>query len=558
MISLRFFGVVTVITASAALAQVPATCDAQQPADKYQVLRRLSLDLRGHVPSYEEYLQLDAVSEVPASTIAAYVASPDFKQVMRKYHEDLFWPNVSNVQLNNTNAQLTQKRINGVLEPGLSLSSANRRARFRGISDASSTQYGLQCGDYEQVNFETAHPDRKTPIVDTAHTYTSNGITVKQEGWRLVHPYWEKDPTVTVKVCASDAQETEMSPMFAAQGYTCGDYRANADPACGCGKNLKFCFGPGTKVGDLIRSDMREQLNRVVDQVSSGAQPYDYLVTTRTIEQSGTLDFYKKNLASNLSLANVFDVPDQNEPLAANPDFTDGTWHSFDRGSALHAGVLTAPAYLLRFQTNRSRANRYRIDFECEAFIPPSNIETAADGCAVTGTDLTGRCTCRYCHRTLEPLAAAWGQFSEAGTYLMDSSRFPRVNSNCVGNASQFCGRYYVTSATDTNPGMLLAWQYADAGAPVGDPHQAIAANLAAGPNGLIAHAKGAPGNAFAKCTVKRAFEYLMKREMRVAPPLTDEVTLQQSLAQQFATDNYNLPRLFQSIASRPEYRSLR
>ena len=39
--------------------------------------------------------------------------------------------------------------------------------------------------------------------------------------------------------------------------------------------------------------------------------------------------------------------------------------------------------------------------------------------------------------------------------------------------------------------------------------------------------------------------------------PQTDELALQRSLAAKFKNDNYNLPKLFEAIVARPEYRSV-
>ena len=58
-------------------------------------------------------------------------------------------------------------------------------------------------------------------------------------------------------------------------------------------------------------------------------------------------------------------------------------------------------------------------------------------GKGADGEDLTQRCTCRSCHRELEPLAAHWGQLAEAGlTALTDLARFPRVREDCVGSSA--------------------------------------------------------------------------------------------------------------------------
>ena len=73
--------------------------------------------------------------------------------------------------------------------------------------------------------------------------------------------------------------------------------------------------------------------------------------------------------------------------------------------------------FMLRFQTNRSRANRFRIVFTGQYFIPPEQPETAESGeCEEVTADVTQQCTCRYCHQVLEPLAQYWGGFFEAGS----------------------------------------------------------------------------------------------------------------------------------------------
>ena len=69
--------------------------------------------------------------------------------------------------------------------------------------------------------------------------------------------------------------------------------------------------------------------------------------------------------------------------------FGDDTWAPVDR-KGLHAGVLTLPGYLLRFQTDRGRANRMRITMTCEYFVPPAKMEPAP-GCQPDGNDLTKR-----------------------------------------------------------------------------------------------------------------------------------------------------------------------
>ena len=65
-----------------ALAQVSPTCDQPRDIDKYQLLRRLSLDLRGKVPTYEEYAALDTQATVTPATVQSWLGSDDFRIAM--------------------------------------------------------------------------------------------------------------------------------------------------------------------------------------------------------------------------------------------------------------------------------------------------------------------------------------------------------------------------------------------------------------------------------------------------------------------------------------------
>jgi len=522
-----------------ALAQVSPTCDQQHELDKYQLLRRLSLDLRGKAPSYDEYVALDGQSQVPAATITAWLASDDFRVVMRRYHEDLFWPNVTNVALNNVNATIVQLGTSGIW----AISSAGKRRQLRGLSDIT-TALGEQCGDFEQTQFDSS--GNFVPLAAGIRTTVVNGTTVKQEGWRWVTPYWSTTP---MKVCAFDAMETP-SVVVSGKTVACNTPTGDGRAECGCGPNLRYCYGPTAQVRTVIEQAMREQMNLMVDRVSTGGRPYTELITARNAPTSGQLMFWKKYLAPHLSYSRIVAQPDPNEPLA-QADFNDTVFHDVDRGSALHAGVLTTPAYLLRFQTNRGRANRFRINFECDSFVPPSQLETPAQGCSDSSGDLTTRCTCRYCHRILEPLAAHFGNFSEAGTTLMtNTTDFPRTNASCVNSSSAFCGRYYVTDDQADNPGALLPYQYANA------QHPDVTAALANGPRGradeIIAD------GTFARCTVKRAWSTFMKRDMRLLGTDPDENAALAALTTEFTAHGYSLPWLVEQIVSQPMYRRVR
>lgn len=571
-----------VVGAHVAVAQVPATCDAQRPADKYQLLRRLSLDLRGRVPTAAEYAALDAVPSVPQATIDAMLAGDDFRLAMRRVHEELFWPNMSNVLLSTNAAYLAATNVDTgsadttPTDGGRTLVHlrSNITLTYRGsfFTQNTSAQWGLECGDYEQTQFDPAFPGQYRPLPSAVRTYDEplldGGVRVhKQEGWRWVQPYW-LPAGQRIRVCAFDAQETP-SVTVGTTTVPC-DGAAN-NVACGCGPNLRYCQGLPADWRTPLANDFREQLERAVDKVTVGARPYTDLVLSTRTEVNGRISHFKRWQAQAHALARTYtkldprEVADGGYPLvpATSPD----TWVEYDRGG-LHAGVLTLPIYMLRFQTNRARGNRFQLDFECEGFEPPSQLEPAGgtlygtQACEEDTTDLTRKCTCRYCHQRLEPLAAGWGQFTEGGMSHMDVTEFPRVDPTCLttGSASgvkrQLCNRFYVTDPDQPNAGALLSYQYAvNSTAPAEATHKAVFDAFQAGPRRraqtIIAN------KTFARCTTKRFLTYLLKREPRLAGA-TSELTLVNSLADQFIASGYQLPTLLQRITALPEYRSLR
>jgi hypothetical protein len=493
------------------------TCDQPHEVDKYQVLRRMTLDLQGRVPSAEEYAALDASEGVPEETALGLIQSDEFRTLMRRYHETLFWPNVSNVRLNNVDTQLGTRDY--APEGVLLITSLGTSKTLRGVS-------GAGCGDFEQTSFG---PDKQPTNVQTV-----NGAL--QEGWRMVTPYW--DTSTQIKVCAFDAQETKVSN----DGVPCNSIAGRSKKECGCGPNLSFCYAPSNATANPIRESLREQLARAVDRVTSGGNPYTELLTSKLADENGYISFWRRNLAPNVSISQTYNAPASSEPLS-NKGWGDADWSSFDRGG-IHAGVVTLPAYLLRFQTDRGRANRFRIDFMCETFVPPEQPDTT--GCDPGAADLTDRCTCRYCHQKLEPMAAWFSRFTEAGSTQMLESDFPSFNENCK-KSSSFCNRFYVTKGE--RAGWLLQFEFANA-------HPEYEQNASAGPGGFAQEI--IDNGVFAQCAVKRMFSYLVKRDIRAQGATTDELTLLNTLVQSFQDNDYSLPMLVHDIVGLSAYRRAR
>jgi hypothetical protein len=528
-------------SAAAANAEVGPTCEQPREIDKYQLLRRLSLDLRGKAPSVDEYAALDAQSAVPAQTIKDWLATDEFRLSARRYHEAMFWPNVSNVQLHGAAPVLAQG-LSQVADGGLApdpawrYALATRSERLRGLSN-------VNCGDFEQTHFDPAFPGQFRPDPAFIQTAVINGTTVKQEGWRYVTPYW--DPTTQIKVCAFEAQETP-SVKINTVDVPCGVPQGNGNVACGCGPSLKWCY---TRAADrAILFSLREQLDLAVDATSRGGAPYtDLILSTKTLE-NGPIAFWKKNLAQQVATNQTWNTPDPGQTLL-DKGFTDATWTEVDR-KELHAGVITTPAYLLRFQTNRGRANRWRIDFLCEHFVPPAVMQPQA-GCSDSSADLTQRCNCQYCHSKLEPLAAHFGKFTEAGSTLMtDPVLFPLRRTTCVSNnPSNFCARFYVTTPGAPNEGSLLAYQFTP-------EHPEYLANIEGGPRALAQ--KAIDDGTFARCTAKNVFRYYVKRDLRAEGTDSDELPLLDSLAKGFKDNGFSYPWLVEQVVSLPQYRGVR
>src|SRR5687767_2936547 len=92
---MRVLTLAVALTAASGWAQsTDAQCELSKPVDGQRLLRRLSLDLRGYVPSYQEQLDQRSVADVSATKLDSYLASTDFVGQMRRYHEQLLWPNL--------------------------------------------------------------------------------------------------------------------------------------------------------------------------------------------------------------------------------------------------------------------------------------------------------------------------------------------------------------------------------------------------------------------------------------------------------------------------------
>jgi hypothetical protein len=262
------------------------------------------------------------------------------------------------------------------------------------------------------------------------------------------------------------------------------------------------------------------------------------------MELNGPIVHWLEN-QTQTSLGLIPAAPVQNYPI---PDlaFAEPDWVQVERGRR-HAGVLSMPGYLVKFQSNRGRANRFYNAFLCQHFESSNPLPPANDPCHLE-PDLTKRCGCKDCHTTLEPAAGHWGRWAEGGLLPLEEPTFPTYNPACVtgssGRASALCGLFYFTQRDVTNPetdqqyvGLLKPYVYAS---------EETEQNIEAGPEKIAEEA--VESGAFAACTVRHMWNRFMSRD-----PTVDEEEEIDALAQDFATD-YSLKRLIEQLVTRREY----
>jgi hypothetical protein len=521
-----------VLLAPAAQAADPETCESQHDIDKYQLLRRLSLDLRSRIPSIEEYEALDEQDDVSIETIQSFLEGDDFRLTMRQYHERLFWPNIIPAKIHDVETLLTDTKAPYAWR----IYSGVRTKAMRGHANAG-------CDDFEQTHFDPAYPGEFRP--DPAYVLV-DAEGIRHEGWRWVKPFWSDDPNFKIKVCAYDAQET-LSVATPGNVTECASIAGRKLQQCGCGPGLRSCYPTNFLVDNAVKASLREQLNLLVDEVTVGGKPYTDIMLSTKAKQDGKIAFWKKHLAPSAELNITYNVPDPSEEVL-DKGYFDTTWTEVERGP-MHAGVLTLPIFLLRFQTNRSRGDRFRVNFMCQYFIPPEKLNPTP-GCSETDADITQRCNCQYCHQILEPLASHFGLFAEAGTTLMsDTSVFPKSDPACAdGTPTQFCRRFYVTQPDIHGAGALAPYQFADT-------HPDFVDNIEQGPRKLAMEA--IDSGVFARCAVKRVFSHFHKRDMAIVGDDTEEIALLEKLADEFESTNYDLRQLILRVVTLPQYRRI-
>lgn len=494
------------------------TCPPDEaPIDAHRLLRAMSLDLRGVVPSVEETALVDAEGDVPGWLVDEWLDSDAFAEQVVRRHRALLWNNVTNIGLFD-------------VSPLLSVTSAgvyykrNATDNYRGVFDQT-------CGTLP-ATFDAE--GRPIPTVDAV----LGGL---QEGYVEVEPYWA--PGTTVKVCAYDAQDALVSPS----GTDCSTVEASNDPGCGCGPDLRWCALASEAVD--ITAAMGEDIERRVSRVITEDLPYLELLQGDVGFVNGPLAYFLKH-QTGVSTTIRFAEPPVDPAVLPDLDYDDAdTWVEIHLGDH-HSGVLTAPGFLLRFMTNRARANRFYNDFLCQPFQPPDGGLPVPTG--VPTVDLTEREGCAYCHALLEPAAAHWGRWSTSGAAYLDPDAYGAYDPTCAvcglagSTCPSVCDRYYVTKALAPEEAPYLGWLKA---LEFLEPDQEV--NVELGPAWLV-DTTVADGR-LTRCVVERATDWLLGR-----PLGPEDEGWVDGLAVEFAAGGFRYDQLVKSIVTSDVYRRVR
>jgi len=507
-------------------AQDDPACDEPVEIDDVRYLRQLTLDLFGRIPTEAELQAVVDGETVDGAHVDAMLQSEESSAFVRRHHRDLLWPS--------TEALDILSAASALLLP----------ARFYEFDGDPERLFLLFTGFYTRGGL--------VPCKDEPAEWDEGGNLIfedmpdgtRREGWVMGEPYWA--PGTEVKGCALEARLDPGSE----DGVDCSTAQGMATGRCGCGPDLQRC-------ADLmavarITQSLQDQLLRMVEAPIDEGRPYTDMLLGQEELVDGALVHYYRYLTP-MGIDPIIQTAPV--PLDRLPDipFTDTTWHTVDRSHDLHSGILTSMSFMLRFQTGRARANRYHVAFLCDPFIAPDEPLPSADAECSNEPDLRQRCGCNYCHGRLEPAAAWWGRFADAGTMYLDPEQFPTYQARCAdcaldpGRPCDFiCQRFYVSEIGHEKQrpyaGVLKAYEWR------GD---AEVAHVETGPRGLV-EASIEDGR-LASCTAEKLFTRLYKR----SPTEEERLRLMPAFARTFEESGYDFKALVRTLVTDPAYRRM-
>ncbi len=255
----------------------PEHCAPSVDLDPLQLLRQVSLDVRGRVPTYEEYEWVRGAEDPKAAAeglIDEMLRSDDYFSTIREYHQALLWGTLDRSLLQSMFAAQRGLSPNGSGNWRL----GNMRKQYRGDN--------IDCLNQPQTQFDAA--GRPVPIETYANPVCTGG-TCRREGYVMVEPYWA--PGTEIKVCAYDAQQAEVGKS----GLACSLYHTN-DELCGCGPGLVHCGPDNAGVeNQAVRDALAEEPARIFQWVVQEGRSYLEAFTTDTTFMNGPVAHYYRH-----------------------------------------------------------------------------------------------------------------------------------------------------------------------------------------------------------------------------------------------------------------------
>ncbi|MGA9521051.1 MAG: DUF1585 domain-containing protein [Myxococcaceae bacterium] len=371
---------------------------------------------------------------------------------------------------------------------------------------------------------------------------------VQREGYELrPPPYWDNSGRTEVAVCAIEAQTRAVNPVTS---ETCETSRFTSDRSCGCGVGARRCESGNQSVHLARVAAFNAEPELIADSVLRRDEPYFNTFTTRRSFVNGTLSaFFRDGQGTRF-----WELTPPADPvtLPQLPYHDTGTWKEYTRAEH-HSGVLSTPAFLLRFPTHRARINQVYDALLCRSFSPPAGVAPPSpDDACNRENNLAIRCGCSSCHASLEPLGAHWGRSAERTATYLDPEKYPRFDSrcrDCALNGDTNCGgqcSQYVMQAFDEEGaeslGMLKTYLYRT-------PEEEV--NIEGGPRLLVERMMRT--GELERCVVRRIWQEFLGRPMS----RMESALYLDGLAKDFATDNHRLKGLIERILTSDAYRRI-
>jgi hypothetical protein len=351
------------------------------------------------------------------------------------------------------------------------------------------------------------------------------------------------------------------------------DLGLNFATTCGCGKGLENCtpgaFGNdpnsmvvatlaplGPEANRVLESSRQEQsawfrrmwheeARHFIGSIFAEDRDFRDVLTARYDWVNGPLaQFYKGIVNGDCCSDQVglgatpgaFAKPDplfdpSKIPADLNPTQMDRWVKVEDRGPHA-AGVLTLPAFLMKFASRRGRANAVYNTFLCREFIA-ENLDLQPSEEA----NLTIRPGCSTCHAKLEPLAAYFTRTKENSlTFLTAPIDNPICAKKTGGPAlDPACNRYYDPSFATADAGKLRG-------------AYASAENAEKGPAGFAQAVTSSPE--FATCAARTVLESMLGRKTQTEDQMVSE------LDHVFTDGGFKMRPLVRAIVKSNAYRN--